>query len=228
LHIFIKLLFIKTYKRHYFTYLLMLEIFRTICNNAFMGKKSTKTGLIGANMKKYTALFIATVLAVFCFGAYLETFTGDWTTIRSAVATDDIIIDGSTATKTCKFTDKATTAIALSERTNAGEMYFYGTAAADKTAVFYVWAYKRNGPARLLYQGTITTGTAVTGTTNTYYCDTIAETTNNNSCTVIDSGNNRVAILNLGDLRGYSWLDVRFDVTVASEMATVNCDFTAY
>jgi len=205
--------------------LCFLDRFKCVEGN----KNSLKYRIIkGYRMKKYITIILSSCLLVFLMGAYLETWVGDWTLIRSLVAADDTILDGTTATKTYQFTDKATTAIALTERTNGGELYFYGTAAADKTAVFYVWAYKKGGPARLLYQGTVTTGTAVQGTTNTFYCDTIAETTNNNSCTVIDSAANRVAILNLGDLRGYSWLDVRFDVTIDTQMTAVNCAFTSY
>jgi hypothetical protein len=179
-------------------------------------------------MKKIVVFGLLTCLLIIAMGAYLETFLKEWSPIRSLVVADDLALDGTTAARTYAFADKPVLAVRLNERSNAGELYFYGKGDDTDTAAFKVYAWKSNGPAKLLYQGTCALGPAVTGVTDTFYCDTVTEVANYNNCTVTDSGNNRIAILNIGDLKGYSWLYVEFDVTIASLITSVNCDFTSY
>ncbi len=158
---------------------------------------------------------------------YFSTRQGVWQPLRTAVTADDTALDGTTSGATYAFGDKPDAAVKLAASANGVELFFYGTAAANKTANYKIYAYRGNGPARLICAGVVTTGAAVTGATNTFYCDTITIITNNNDCSVIDSGNDRAAILYLGDMRGYSWLHCEVDI-VAGQIVALSSKYSSF
>jgi len=80
-----------------------------------------------------------------------------------------------------------------------------GTGSDGNSAVFKIWGYAADGPAKLIYSGTGTLGTAVAGTSK-LFADTFTESeTHVTSTTVVDSAANRVASIYF-DAVGYAFL----------------------
>jgi hypothetical protein len=179
-------------------------------------------------MKKRYFLIVGVVLLL-CMGALLETQQSGWIALRTAVATDDITLTPATAGRTYNFTDKPVLAKHIDKIWNSVNVIFYGTetAADNETVNYIIYAWKADGPAKYLCSGVATVGTALTSTAATFWCDTITTVVNDNECSVDDSGNNRVAILCLGDLKGYEWVYCEFDM-VTSNITAASCLMTGY
>ena len=172
--------------------------------------------------------FIIAVIALFLSAGWLlETRQAGWIPLRTAVTTDDTPLEGTTSGTTFNFADKPLAAVPLKPQNFSADVIFYGTAAADKTVNYIIYAWKADGPAKYLCNGVATTGTAITGATNTFWADTITIVTNNNNCYVTDSAVNRVAVLHLGDLQGYEWVYCEFDI-VSANIAAASCQITGY
>ena len=160
-------------------------------------------------MKKRHVLTIL-VLCLFLMGAYIQTEFYEYFIARTVSTGDDTALDGTTASYTYQFDDKPTTATQLQNGMNAVQIYFYGTDAANEDCDYTIYAYRRGGPAEKVCSGTVTLGTAVEGTTNTFFADTI-------TCTdvwakdvvVSNSADNCVATLTF-DAMGHKWIYVEF------------------
>lgn len=97
-------------------------------------------------------------------------------TFRTVSATEDTQLTATTQKTAPNDANDGT--IALYGRQN-GTMHviLLGTAAADKTMAWTIWAYKSaSDPAEYVANGTATTGVTQTGGTNEFYADTIVIT----------------------------------------------------
>lgn len=169
-------------------------------------------------MKKLVAL---SVLLVFAMGMTIETSRYNWRPLRTSVTADDTALDGTTESYTFAYDDKPTTAFANSEWNNV-QVMFYGTDAANETCNYKIYAYRAYGPAVMVCSGVFTLGTAKTGTTNTFYADTITVTDYwPTEVIVSDSGNNRVCTLTF-DLLGYNYVFCEIDIPAASQVASAS------
>ena len=173
-------------------------------------------------------LICALMIFTICSAWTVETRQEPWIPLRTAVAADDSVLDGTTATLTYAFADKPTTAVEIPSTWNSIDVYFYGTDAANETVNYKLYGYKDNGPALLLTSGVATLGAAVTGGTTTYYGDTITETDVHATSAVTDSGNDRICVLNLTILKGISWLYCEIDIPASTQVASASCEMTGY
>lgn len=177
---------------------------------------------------KFTMLLIGCVAFIFVAALYTDTRQSPWTNVRDAVAADDTALDGTTSGVTYAFADQPSAAQEIDFTWNGVDVCFYGTDAADETCNYKIYVYKSNGPGLLWCNGVFTLGTAVTGTTDTYYADTITVTNVHGNAEVKDSGNNRVAVLRLGDLRGFKYCHAELDIPASSQVASASVDMTGY
>jgi hypothetical protein len=179
-----------------------------------------------SNKTKLTVIMLILVAVLgLCMGAYTETRRNVWRPCRTTVTADDTALDGTTAGYTFQFADKPAEAISLNPEDNEGEIYFYGTDAADEDITGYkVYTWKENGPARLWCNGAVTLGAALKSA-GVFYADTITVTDGTADCNSFDNGNDRVATLYLNSLKGCRWLYVEFDVNT---VASISCEFTSW
>lgn len=118
---------------------------------------------------------------------------------RTVTATEDTQLTVATQQTAPAHTDDGTVAV----RPQGGEIHIIlmGTAAADKTLAWTLWAYKSaSDPAEYVAHGTATTGLTQTGNTNEFYCDTIVITAQAwlNTLSVVDGAPD--AIINGGGI----------------------------
>ena len=142
----------------------------------------------------------------------VHTIQGAYVRLRSDfVTSDDQALDGTTSSYTYKWDDKPTEALEVGPESNAVEIIFYGKAAADKTFSWKLWAWRENGPAKYIAHGTGALGTAVQGTANTYFADTLVITAQAwlKGVGRKDNANNRITSLAL-DLCGYKYIYIEF------------------
>ncbi len=160
------------------------------------------------------------LVAMVCMGAALTTYISDYQEIRTASTCDDTTLDGATASYTYQFADKPSNAVQLGSgdetRFNGCQIYFYGTDAATEDSDYQIWAWRKDGPAKMVCYGTATLGSAVTGATNTFYADTVTSTDVwPTDVTVSGSGdgawNSNPSVASVSfDLMGYEWIYVQF------------------
>ncbi len=178
------------------------------------------------------ALFVVMLItgSTILWGSYLETRQMGWIPLRTAVDANDTLLDGTTTSYTYAPADRPAKAVPLDTGMCGADIYLYGTDAADETCNYKVWCYKETGPALLWCYGAATLGTAVTGGTTTYYVDTITVTTvHGSSAAVVDSGNNRVCVLRLGDMRGIKWVYWEVSgITGTSKVSSISALITGY
>jgi len=99
-------------------------------------------------------------------------------TLRSAVTTNDTLLDGTTAGATFAESDRPSHAKEIDNDTDYLEVYVTGTAAANKTFTLTLWGYGVTGPARRMASVAGVLGAAVTGTSQ-FYADTLTVTDKN-------------------------------------------------
>jgi hypothetical protein len=167
-------------------------------------------------MKKIILSVALLAICIMSMGAFLETRNNGWVPLRTAVAADDSVLDGTTAGLTYTFADKPSYAVRIQPGWNCVDIYGYGTDAADKTVNFKIYTYKENGPRKLRCTGTATTGTAVTGAASTFYFDIITVTNYVGNAVVCNSGNNGICILKLGDVEGDAFIAAEIDIVTAN------------
>ena len=98
-----------------------------------------------------------------------------WETWRTV--TDDEDTNYAAATQQTAGSSTADGTVVCGQNVGALIARFRGTAAADKTLGWCLWARKSLGdPAEFVAHGTATTGVTQTGGTNEFYCDTIVIT----------------------------------------------------
>jgi hypothetical protein len=125
-------------------------------------------------MKKVLA---ALLILAFCAGAFWETMTAKYIDLRGSTASDDSVLDGTTANLTYQWADRPLTKIkGLGSSYNNVQIYFAGTDAANETCNYKIYAYREGGPATLVCSGVFTLGAAITGGTNEYFADAITAT----------------------------------------------------
>ncbi|MBU8870674.1 MAG: hypothetical protein KOO60_07410 [Gemmatimonadales bacterium] len=96
-------------------------------------------------------------------------------TLRTATATEDTQLTATTQQTAPVEVDDGT--IAFLKPVGAAHVKIKGTAAADKTLAWTLWAYKTiTDDAEYVAHGTATTGATQTGETNEFWCDTIVIT----------------------------------------------------
>lgn len=168
------------------------------------------------------------ILGILAAAFYTDTRQAPWTTLRSGVTADDTALDGTTSSYTFVFSDRPSSAKEINYAWNGIDVFFSGTDAADETCNYKVYLYKSNGPAILWCNGVYTLGAAVTGETTTYFADTITCTNVHGNAEVKDSGNDRVAVLRLGDVRGFKFVFCEIDIPASSQVASASADMTGY
>jgi hypothetical protein len=179
-------------------------------------------------MKIRFMLIIALAAIPFLLGATTETRQLRFVPLRTAVTADDSVLDGATAGLTYNFSDKSSSAKALNSEYNVCEVIFKGTDAADEAFNYKVYAYRDDGPARLVCYGAVTLGTAVGASSGEFYGDTITATSTwITSVKVVDSGNNRIASL-VFDLCGYRQIYVEIDIPASGEVASASALIAGY
>ena len=158
--------------------------------------------------------------------------------LRTVIATEDTQLTASTQLTAPDSSDDGTISLYLSETVGTIHIRFKGTAAADKTLAWTLWAYKDSGnPARYVAHGTATTGLTQTGETNEFYCDTIVITAQAYTKTFAVSDGAPDAIISGGgiaELTGDTvestiWKIVIRDIAGGgSEMATAGADYCTF
>ena len=163
-------------------------------------------------------------MAMICLmltGSYSETRLQSFEKIRTAVATNDPVLDGTTAGKTYQFADMPATAKKMSNTDNNVQIYFYGTDAAAETCNFKIYAYREGGPAIPVFSGVVTLGTALQAT-GTYYGGTITGTdTWPTDVLITNSGNNGLCSIWL-DLNGCKYVSIEKDIPASAQVATIS------
>ena len=102
---------------------------------------------------------------------------GSWCPLRSVKATEDTNYAASTQKTACDATADGVVVFGWNQRVGAVAIRFRGTAAADKTLGWCLWARKSDSdPAEFVAHGTATTGLTQTGNANEFYADTIVIT----------------------------------------------------
>ena len=158
----------------------------------------------------------------------LETREMCYIPVRTAVATYDSVLDGTTAGLTYAFTDKPSVAKEIPNEFNVVELGFYGTTTNNTTINYKIYLYREKGAAALACTGVLTLGTAKTGATDTLYVDTITVTdTWASPCRVIDSATNRQARLAI-DVMGYRYIYVEFTDSSSNQLVSVSCEMSGY
>jgi len=170
-------------------------------------------------------LFFALTIFALCSALTVETRQEPWIPLRTAVASDDTALDGTTTGYTYAFADKPAGAVPIPSTWNSIDVYFYGTDADGEAGNYILYGWKDNGPALLLTSGAATFGTAVTGAATTFYADTVTETDVHAVSAVTDTAGNRVCVLHLTGLKGISWIYCEMDVDTC---ATMSCEMTGY
>lgn len=147
----------------------------------------------------------------------LETKQDKYYVLRAVSATDDTAMDLAGTDSTCDFENIPSYAITVPHRVNSINIIFKGTDGANEIMNWALYAYKEDGPAEFIANGTATLGTQpvdsdVAGATGGFYADTISITSQKwlRVLSVIDSGNDRVAKLTF-DLCGYKYLLCNMD-----------------
>jgi len=127
-------------------------------------------------------------------------------TVSLAAVAGASALDGATAGLTYQFADMPLTGrIKLNKRTDCVNVSMSGTGSDGNTAAFKIWGYATDGPAKLIYSGTGTLGTAVAGTSQ-LFADTFSASDVHVATTKIaDSAANRVASISF-DAAGYGFL----------------------
>ena len=99
-------------------------------------------------------------------------------TFRSVTATEDTQLAAATQQTAPSVSDDGTVSLfRRGKGIGAIQIKFLGTAAANKTLAWTLWAWKSTSdPAKYVAYGTATTGVTETGETNEFYCDTIVIT----------------------------------------------------
>lgn len=190
-------------------------------------------------MKKFvfliSALYLAFSLPLFGAGVEENTRQLAYESLRTAVIADDTPLDGTTTGYTYQFSDKPATAKGVETTHNRVEIIIYGIDANtadgnDATVNFKIWAWRERGPARLVYSGTATLGTAKASSTE-YYTDTISGTSYwITSVEVIDAdGSNRAASLAF-DLQGHKYLHFEVDIpaTASNPVSSVSAEVAGW
>lgn len=166
-------------------------------------------------------------------GAYQETQQMGWTALRSGVTADDTALDGTTEGYTFAFGDKPVLSpsgplLKVHPYWNNVQLYFAGTDAANETCNFKLYAWRQDGPATLICSGTFTLGTAVTGTANTYYADTITVTDVwPTELVVSNSGTNGVCTLAF-DALGFMYIYCEIDIPASSQVASASAYISGF
>jgi len=174
-------------------------------------------------------LVVMASIAVLTAGLWTDTNRSPWMPLRTAVTVDNTALDGTTASYTFAFSDKPSTAKEIETQWNGIDVYFYGTDAANETCNYKIYVWKANGPACLWCSGVFALGAAVTGGTTTYYADTITVTNVHGNAGVKDgSGNDRIAVLRLGDMRGYRYIFCEIDIPASTQVASASAEMTGY
>jgi len=186
--------------------------------------------------------FIIGMLLILCMGAYLETRQHGWLLLKTGTS-DDTALDGTTSGLTYVFSDKPSSAKPVEYGWNGVDIYFKGVATPilpgdvnEKYVDYKVYIWKNeSGPGLLWCYGRATMGTAVTGVTNGYFVDTVTCTdvhaeTEGTRVKFTDSGNNRVAVLRLGDVRGAKWVNIEYDFPTDGNVAatSMTSEYTGY
>jgi hypothetical protein len=151
-----------------------------------------------------------------------------WKPLRVGVTADDTALDGTTSGYTYAEGDRPAAAVEVDPTWNTIEVYFYGTDAANETCNYKLYAYKATGPALLWCNGAFTLGAAVTGATNTFFADTITETDVHGTTAVVDSGNDRVCVLTLGDTKGIKYMYCEIDIPASTQVTSASAMITGY
>lgn len=131
-------------------------------------------------MRKRYYLLVGAILGLSLTVLFGSAYTkSQYETFRTVKAAEDTQLTASTQKTVPSSTDDGTVCIAvLDVDVGAVHIRFLGTAAADKTLAWTIWAYKSsNDPAKYVAHGTATTGLTQAGNTNEFYCDTIVITT---------------------------------------------------
>lgn len=127
-------------------------------------------------MKRFLILLPIVACAVLALGSLWQTPDLMWKTFRTVKAAED-----SLPTAATQYVDADSTAdgtIVFAKPVGAVCFSFRGTAAADKTMTWCLWARKSaTDPREFVAYGTATTGASITGTANEFYADTIVITT---------------------------------------------------
>lgn len=149
--------------------------------------------------------------------SYLDTRQQAFIPFGAKISTDNAALDGTTSGLTFKFADKPAAAVAVNPEWNVGEVIFEGSDAANEVCNYKIWAWRENGPAKLVAYGAVTLGAAITGDTNGFYADTITVTAATwiTTVKVSDVAADRVASLAF-DLCGYKWVYCEIDITTAA------------
>ena len=117
-------------------------------------------------------------------------------------------LDGTTTGRTFQADDRvATQSLIMSERCDKVAIDANLTGTDGNTVDFKIYGYSADGPAKLIYSGTATAGTAISGT-DKLYADTFTAQTAGiwpEAITIVDSAANRVASL-VFDTRGVKYL----------------------
>ncbi len=122
-------------------------------------------------LKKLFYLLLPVVL-LFSLGLSWRGTSGSWKTLRAVSATEDTNLTAST--QYISTSESAGGLVVINNPTGAVCLVFKGTAAADKTLSWFLWArLNLTSPAEYVAHGTAQTGATITGSTNEYYCDTI-------------------------------------------------------
>lgn len=125
-------------------------------------------------MKRYIkSVIVLCLFALLTISLGLGRGTSDaYDVFRTVSATEDTQLTSSTQKTAPSASNDGT--IAAQKNIGALHVIFMGTAAADKTLSWTLWAYKNaSSAAEYVAHGTATTGATETGNTNEYYCDTI-------------------------------------------------------
>lgn len=118
---------------------------------------------------------IVSILSIDKTEALTNRPTISWETFRTVKADEDT--NYAADTQKTAGTATADGTVLCGETVGAIAIRFRGTAAADKTLGWTLWARKSlSDPAEFVAHGTATTGLTQTGNTNEFYCDTIVIT----------------------------------------------------
>jgi len=90
-------------------------------------------------------------------------------------AADSPLLDGETSGSTYQYADKRSELVKFRKFMSNVKLMFVGGDTENQACTFKLWGYRNNGPAELIYAGTLTLGAAVAGT-GLFYVDTISGT----------------------------------------------------
>jgi hypothetical protein len=154
-------------------------------------------------MQKKSIIFIVIAICVLSMGAILETERFGWNKPRVAINTDDTLVTADA--NGMKFADIPTYSYQPNIKSNAIEVCWVMDDNGS-SCVATLFAAREKGDIVKVWTGTITAGTQQS-TSNEYYVDTIASTTETWLTDIIEvdgGGNNRMARIML-DTCGYKY-----------------------